>query len=180
MTVHTLRYLVILVFLLVSKVVLANDNTKAERAGTVLQYLIPSTGYVATYLLDDEEGRDQFYQSFFTNMAITYALKYAINKPRPENNGDYSFPSGHTSQAFQGAAFIHKRYGFTYSIPAYIGASYVGWSRIQSHHHDMSDVIAGAALGILSSYYFTTSYKKMVIMPVLDSHYIGVNLSYQW
>ena len=132
----------------------AQCESNAEKAGDIIQVLIPASAYTATFVLDDKDGRNQFYKSFFTNLGVTHALKYAINKPRQENNGDYSFPSGHTSAAFQGAAFIHKRYGFKYSIPAYLGASYVGWSRIEgeSDQHDATDVIAGAAIGILSSF----------------------------
>jgi len=48
------------------------------------------------------------------------------------------------------------------SIPAYIGAAFVGWSKVEgeSDKHDATDVLAGASIGILSSYYFTTLYNK--------------------
>ena len=63
---------------------------------------------------------------------VMHSLKRITNKERP-NGGDYSFPSGHTSAAFTGAGFIEKRYGLKVGIPAYILASYVGWSRVYSN-----------------------------------------------
>jgi len=157
-------------------------KSSTEKTGDILQVLIPATAYATTFLIDDKEGRNQFYKSFLATLVVTHTLKYVVNKPRQENNGDYSFPSGHTSAAFQGAAFIHKRYGFKYSIPAYIGAAYVGWSRIEgeSDRHDSTDVAAGALIGILSNYYFTSPYKNLLITPIADSKNIGINVSYQW
>ncbi len=157
----------------------AKSNT--EKAGDVLQILLPVTAYSATYALDDKIGRSQFYKSFLTNTAVTYALKYSVNRDRPENNGKYSFPSGHTSSAFQGATFIHKRYGLKYGIPAYAVATFIGWSRVDSKKHYTSDVLAGAAIGALSSAYFTTPYKNLSIKPLITSdNALGVNISYQW
>ena len=151
-----------------------------EKAGDVLAFLIPATAYSSTYVYGDKEGRKLFYKSFLSNAAATGALKYSINKKRPENNGQHSFPSGHTSIAFQGATFIRKRYGLKYAIPAYAAATFVGWSRVDSKQHFTSDVAAGAAIGALSSYYFTTPYKNLSIKPVSDRNTLGVSVSYQW
>lgn len=156
----------------------AKGNT--EKAGDLLALLIPATAYSSTFVYNDKEGRGEFYKSFLSNAAITGALKYSINKSRPENNGKHSFPSGHTSIAFQGATFLHKRYGLKYGIPAYLAASYVGWSRVDSKQHFTSDVVAGAAIGALSSYYFTTPYKNLSVKPVTYNNALGVNVSYQW
>jgi len=157
-------------------------KSSTEKTGDILQVLIPAAAYATTFLIDDKEGRNQFYKSFLTSLVVTHTLKYVVNKPRQENNGDYSFPSGHTSAAFQGAAFIHKRYGFKYSIPAYLGAAYVGWSRVEgeSDKHDYTDVAAGALIGIFSNYYFVSPYDNLVITPVADSNNIGINVSYKW
>ena len=158
----------------------AESNT--ETAGDIIQVLIPATAFGATFFQDDEEGRMQFYKSFFTNLGTTYALKYAVNKPRPENHGDYSFPSGHTSAAFQGATFIHLRYGWEYSIPAYLGASFVGWSRVEgeSDKHDAIDVLAGAAVGIFSAYFFTDPYEKVTLVPIVENGVYGIGITGRW
>jgi len=155
----------------------ASDNIK--QAGDIFAAIIPSVAYGATFYLDDKEGRNQFYKAFATNLGITFALKYSVNETRP--NGDkYSFPSGHTSVAFQGAAFIHKRYGIKYAIPAYIGATFVGYSRVESNNHYTKDVVAGAAIGVLSSFYFTKQYKGFSITPVVSSGNYGFSVSKRW
>lgn len=105
----------------------ASASDSIEKAGDIMQVLMPSIAYGTTFYLDDSESRNQFYKSFAATFVVTQGLKYTIDKKRPNGSGK-SFPSGHTSAAFQGASFIHKRYGFKYSIPAYIGASFVGYS----------------------------------------------------
>jgi len=150
-----------------------------EVAGDVLQILIPSIAYGTTLYLDDNEGETQMYKSFFTTVGITQALKYGINRKRP-NGGDHSFPSGHTSAAFQGAAFIHARYGLKYAIPAYIGASFVGYSRVYANKHFTSDVWAGAAIGTISSFYFATPYKGLNIQTTAYNGEYGLRVSTTW
>ena len=150
-----------------------------EKAGDILQILIPSVAYGTTLYLNDKEGQNQFYKSFSTNLGITYGLKYSINKKRP-NGGKHSFPSGHTSAAFQGASFIHKRYGLKYAIPAYLGATFVGYSRVDCDAHYTSDVIAGAVIGSLSSFYFTTKYNGFEIKPIAINSGYGIGIRTSW
>ena len=173
---------IISAILLTTSTVAQAGKSKYEKEGDVLQVLIPLTAYGATFYMQDIDGRNQFYKSFLTNLAITYSLKYTINEPRPEHNGNHSFPSGHTSAAFQGAAFIHLRYGWQYGLPAYAAAAFVGWSRVEgeSDKHDTTDVLAGAAIGIFSGYYFTTPYKGVSITPYAEKNGLGVTLSMDW
>lgn len=150
-----------------------------EKSGDIIQVLIPAIAYGTTFYLDDSDGRSQFYKSFFTNLGVTYGLKYTINKNRPDG-GSQSFPSGHTSAAFQGAAFIHKRYGWEYSVLAYTGASFVGYSRVESDKHYIEDVLAGAAIGAISSFYFTQPYKGFTVTPVVNKGYYGLTININW
>ena len=136
----------------------AYAKSDIETAGDIIAVTIPAIAYGSTFYMDDPEGRQQFYTSFATNAVATYGLKKAIDKERPDHSDNDSFPSGHTSVAFQGASFIHKRYGLEYSIPAYVGATFVGYSRIDADKHDTTDVLAGAALGVASSMFLTKSY----------------------
>jgi len=158
----------------------ARAADKAESAGSVLRTLIPAVAYGTTFYLHDSTGRTQFYKGFFTNFAVTYALKKSISKTRPNGKDDESFPSGHSSVAFQGAAFIHKRYGLKYAVPAYLGASFVAWSRVESDNHYTVDVVAGAAIGIASSFIFTRPYKGFVVTPVAGNGFYGIGISKQW
>ena len=156
-------------------------SDEVEKAGDVLQYLIPAAAYGATFYFEDPDGRVQFYKSFVANLSITYGLKEIINKNRPNGSGsEKSFPSAHTSGAFQGATYIHRRYGFKYAIPAYLASTLVGYSRVQSDEHYTSDVIAGAVIGIASSFYFTKKYKQFEIEPSVENGSYGLLISRKW
>ena len=169
----------ILIGLLLSQCpLLAADSV--ESSGSIVRTLIPAVAFGTTFYLHDREGRVQFYKSFFTNYATTYALKEISKKNRPDDSGDDSFPSGHTSVAFQGAAFIHRRYGLKYAIPAYLAAGYVGWTRVESDQHYVEDVVAGAALGIASSFIFTHPYHDLVATPLVGDGFYGLVISRQW
>jgi len=156
----------------------ATASGSIETSGDILRLLIPAVAFAATYYLDDKEGRDQFYRSFAANGVATYALKYAINKKRP-NGEDYSFPSGHASVTMQSATFIHKRYGLKYAIPAYLGATFTGYSRVKSDNHYTIDVVSGAVIGALSSYYFTTTHKGYTITPNVNRGIFGFTFTKQ-
>ncbi|ERL55947.1 phosphatase PAP2 family protein [Psychrobacter aquaticus] len=160
----------------------AGNSSDIAKAGDILSFAIPAAAYGSTYYMDDKEGRQQFYYSFATNVAATYALKSVVDKERPNGSDDNSFPSGHTSRAFQGASFIHKRYGLEYSIPAYIGAGFVAYSRVEADEHDTADVVAGAALGIASSMYLTKSYHndQLHIATNLSPDYYGLSAHYSF
>jgi membrane-associated phospholipid phosphatase len=150
-----------------------------ETAGDIIQLAIPAIGYGTTWYLDDEEGRNDFYKSLVTNTTLTHVIKAIVDRERP-NGGRHSFLSGHTSSAFQGAAFIHKRYGWEYAIAPYIGATFVGYSRVHANKHYVSDVVAGAALGLASSWFLTTEYEGYTVTPKVDVGMIGVSISKKW
>ena len=79
-----------------------------------------------------------------------------------------------------GAAFIHERYGWKHSIPAYVGAAWVGYSRVDEDKHYTEDVLASAAIGIIASRIFTTPYERLEITAVAGSGYYGINVAYSW
>ena len=162
--------------------ILLSQNSFAietETIGDAFLVLIPSLSYGTTLYLKDKEGEHQFYKSFATNAGVTYGLKYGVNRTRP-NGKRYSFPSGHTSTTFQSASFIHKRYGLKYAIPAYLGATFVGYSRVDAKAHYTSDVVAGAIIGSLSGFYFTTKQKKLNIQPIAMKSGYGIGIDYKW
>ncbi|PNK61602.1 phosphatase PAP2 family protein [Psychrobacter sp. FDAARGOS_221] len=146
------------------------NSSDIETAGDIMMVAIPALAYGSTYYMDDPEGRMQFYKSFAANAVTTYGLKKTVDRERPDHSDNDSFPSAHTSIAFQGASFIHKRYGFEYSIPAYIGATFVGYSRLEADKHHTTDVLAGAALGVASSMFLTKSYYD-------DTLHVSANLA---
>lgn len=134
-----------------------------EDTGDVLQLALPITAGIMTLAKKDYQGTKKLALSYGTTLAVTYSLKYLTKKARPEERNRYdSFPSGHTSSAFSGASFIQRRYGWKYGAPAYVLATLVGVSRTEAPdgYHDGWDVVAGAAVGIASTYLFTKPYQK--------------------
>jgi membrane-associated phospholipid phosphatase len=147
-----------------------------ETAGEVFQLVLPATAAGLTLGSHDNEGFWQLSKSGALTLGVTYGMKYALDAKRP-NGGDHSFPSGHTSTSFAAAEFIRGRYGMSYGIPAYVVASFVGYSRVESKQHYRRDVIAGAVIGIGSSYLLTTPYKGWQIQPQVGRAFYGIGLS---
>lgn len=83
------------------------------------------------------------------NGILTQGLKFAVGRARP-NGSRRSFPSGHTSAAFATAAVVQAHCGWKIAAPLYVLGGYVGASRMVDREHFASDVIFGAALGIVS------------------------------
>lgn len=93
-------------------------------------------------------GRDLVRAQIVTG-AITFGLKTAVGRERPDGSTQSSFPSGHTSSTFATATVLQRRYGWKVGIPAYAVAGYVAGSRMNEARHYLSDVIFGAAIGIM-------------------------------
>lgn len=92
-------------------------------------------------------GADLFRAQVVTGV-LTQGIKFAADRTRPDGS-NYSFPSGHTSSAFATAAVLQRHYGWKVGLPAYALAGYVGGSRLAENRHYLSDVIFGAAIGII-------------------------------
>jgi len=167
----------LLISLLFSNAAVASDAV--ERSGDILQIVLPVSGAGIALARDDKEGLIQLAKSGALTLALTFGMKYTIPATRP-NGGDHSFPSGHTSIAFSSAEFIRERYGWNYGLPAYVAASFTGYSRVESKRHYTRDVIAGAVIGIGSSLLFTEPYKDWHIQPAVASSFYGMTFSHVW
>ena len=172
-----IKYLVMLFFLCLQ---LASAKSNTEKIGDFLLLAIPAAAYGSTFYMDDEEGREELYWAYGSTLLTTVALKYTVKEERPDSEETDSFPSGHTALTMAGATFIHKRYGFKYAIPAYVGAIYTGYSRLHSNRHHPQDVVAGAIIGAVSSWYFVNPKKKLNILPMIESQYQGVSVNYRY
>lgn len=92
----------------------------------------------------------------------TSLLKPILGRRRPRYTDDVydfspltgrdSWPSGHTTMAFALATSVSDEVG---SLPVTIGlygaATLTGWSRMNDNRHWLSDVAAGAAIGVASA-----------------------------
>ena len=78
-----------------------------------------------------------------------YGLKAIVHRERPDGLKNDSFPSGHTAIAFWGAEIVREEYGWGWGSGAYVLAAGVGALRIYHEQHWLTDVLAGAALGVL-------------------------------
>jgi membrane-associated phospholipid phosphatase len=83
-----------------------------------------------------------------------FSTKHLTHRLRP-NGGDYfSFPSGHTANAFMGAEFLAQEFSNKSPVYTVIGYSFAvttGVFRMYNRDHWFSDVVAGAGLGIIST-----------------------------
>ncbi|MCW4468889.1 phosphatase PAP2 family protein [Flavobacterium sp. MFBS3-15] len=84
----------------------------------------------------------------------TLAAKSITQIERPDKSANNSFPSGHTATAFAGAEFLMQEYkheSVWYGIAGYAVATGTGLFRIYNNKHWLTDVAAGAGIGILST-----------------------------
>lgn len=156
-------------------------SRKAVRtSGDVGAVLLPVAGLTAILIQKDWEGLKQGVFSGATTLGVTFALKYLVKKERPDHSDFHSFPSMHTSVSFTAAAFIQRRYGWKWGIPAYVVSSYVGWSRVYGKKHDWVDVASGAAIGIGSAYLFTRPFARkhdLTLSPIAGNGHCGIYAS---
>ncbi|AKQ47833.1 hypothetical protein TH63_18935 [Rufibacter radiotolerans] len=86
--------------------------------------------------------------------AIMWPLKKVTNEPRPNGENNYSFPSGHTTYAFVVATMVSREFkgkSKWIGIASYAAAGTTGLFRVLNDAHWMSDVLAGAGVGVLST-----------------------------
>jgi len=81
---------------------------------------------------------------------VTQSLKYTVRRERPDGSGANSFPSGHAADTMAFATALERHLGWRFAVPAYAFASYVAMSRLHENVHFLSDVTAGAAVGIIA------------------------------
>ncbi|RYU90689.1 phosphatase PAP2 family protein [Mucilaginibacter terrigena] len=84
----------------------------------------------------------------------TFSLKKVTHRLRPDGSNRYSFPSGHSGNAFAAAEFMAQEYGDKspwYGVAGYTFATATAILRVYNRDHWFSDIIAGAGFGILST-----------------------------
>lgn len=85
---------------------------------------------------------------------VTGGLKMTVHEWRPDDSDDESFPSGHSARAFCGANIVMHEYKDVspwIGVSAYAIAATTATLRVVHKKHYVHDVLAGAAIGYLSS-----------------------------
>lgn len=110
--------------------------------------------------------------SIGVNGFVTEVLKKGVGRERPNQMGNQSFPSGHTSNSFVIAAVSQEIFGSRAGIPAYAIAGLVAVSRINDNKHYLSDVIFSAGLGTAIGRGFAYPFRKrnmsITLLPALN------------
>lgn len=125
---------------------------------------------------------------------ITYGLKEITARERPDGSSLQSFPSGHAATAFVAAEFLRQEYGdksVWYGVGGYTMAAVISVSRVLNNKHRVSDIVAGAGIGILSAkfayyvypYLRKTFFKKeeqkqWTVFPGYNEGGLNLNFSY--
>ena len=156
---------------------LAKINGGPEKSDRFWEAYTNSITYVTvgTPLLVGTAGvlkKDKFVKRQFVGMAgglalngfITVAMKNGVARPRPfEAHGDLiykkthagtsSFPSGHTSSAFQWATrCVLVKPKWYVAVPAYMYACGIAYSRMHLGVHYPTDILGGAVVGTSSAF----------------------------
>jgi membrane-associated phospholipid phosphatase len=120
-------------------------------------------------------GREAIEASVFSGL-ISNALKPVFGRVRPAlagnqttfepGSGNYSFPSGHATEAFAVASVIAARSpGWVVPTLAYTAASLVALDRINDRAHFPSDVAAGAAIGVVVGRFIVHRHERTLDAP---------------
>ncbi len=152
----------------------AGDKSHLEQYGDIAEYGIPVFAGLVAVMHGDGDGLVRLGEGALYTAVATHTLKAAISARRPNGNNNDSFPSGHTSSAFQGAAFLQFEYGWQYGVPALLAATVVGYSRVDSDHHYWRDVAAGALLATGIQYGVSQGGYSLTFSPFVEGDAVGL------
>jgi hypothetical protein len=131
--------------------------------------------------------------SYLCMGGVVFTMKNRIDVLRPRGQGYNSFPSGHTAIAFMGAHVLYREYRDQspwIGVGGYAAATATGLLRVVNKAHWVSDVVAGAGIGILSAevgylmlpvwhrLFGLTDSRQMVIMPSVSAQEVGAGVMY--
>jgi membrane-associated phospholipid phosphatase len=137
-----------------------------RRFGQIEVYGTVTAGLAAAGVLSGNDELTRTGGRLAATLAFTGAAgmagKLVLGRPRPGNSpdadgyvpfgGQDAMPSGHTAMAFAFATALSDEINRSWAtVGLYTLATGVGWSRINDNSHWLTDVAAGAALGITSA-----------------------------
>lgn len=124
----------------------------SQYAPMVSLYALPALGVKSKNNIKD---RTIILATSYILMGLTVnAFKQTASVERPDKSSLNSFPSGHTATSFMGAELMMQEFkheSIWYGISGYVIAAGTGAFRMYNNRHWLSDVVAGAGIGILSA-----------------------------
>lgn len=124
----------------------AAPDADLTRVGHWASYALPGAALAHETTRSDMAGARQMALTWLATEASAELIKQTTGRLRPDGSNQLSFPSGHAARAFAAAAYVHRRHGFDAAWPMYLGATAVGWTRVQAERHHWSDVAGSAVL----------------------------------
>jgi membrane-associated phospholipid phosphatase len=103
---------------------------------------------------------------------MTELIKVAVRRQRPIRDdgtraAGFAFPSGHAAGTFAAATVLQQHLGWKWAVPTYTIGTYVAISRLADDRHWASDVVAGAAEGIIVGRSVTWHGRNFYASPML-------------
>jgi membrane-associated phospholipid phosphatase len=110
-------------------------------------------GRLANYPRTEHLGMDEV-EGVLLAEGISEGMKQVVRRKRPVPptgplHSGFSMPSGHATATFTAATILQQHLGYKAAIPTYLVATYVAMSRLHDNVHFASDVVMGAATGII-------------------------------
>lgn len=158
--------------------------------------------YISLYALDwcGVRAKNSFWERSFAvgfagvaTIAVITGVKQISNVERPDKSNSQSFPSMHTALAFVGAHSLFREYQHVspwIGVAAYAVAATTGSMRMVNRKHWLSDVIAGAGVGILAteaSYQLLPLWRSMFrlkergasasVLPIVSPQFCGLGIT---
>ena len=146
-----------------------SDSGAAKFASGTGTALYLGVGTLLPLVTDGRAGKERSLRaadSILTSIAISEGLKHLVHERRPDNSGDDSFPSTHTTAAFA-LATVQSHYHPKRAVLWYGGAALIGASRVELNKHHWHDVAAGAALGYFTAKLELRQSRGLVLRPFI-------------
>ncbi len=161
-----------------------------ESLGTGIAIGLPVVAGGITLWKHDYTGTAELAVTTLLTVGTAYGLKHLVKECRPfaepcsrgGSNWD-SFPSDTSALAFAPAEFLRERYGWSYGLPAYAAAGFVGWSRVDADKHHWYDVAASFGISMVYNELITTRYHKpygLYSDLEVDRHTVYASLNYKF
>jgi membrane-associated phospholipid phosphatase len=158
-------------------------NKGIESAGTIIAIAMPlAADGISLLHHNDWDGVAELTEASLVTGGIALLLKQVVKERRPDGSNFQSFPSDTAALAFAPANYLWDRYGWSYGVPAYAAAIFVGYSRVASKQHHWYDVAASAAIAFGANYAFVTPFDddRYRFYASADPDSVGVHFVMRW